>query len=128
MSPASPTIDILSAGALIREMRRLLSSPSSWTRQAYARDSAGKEVAYNSPLACRYCFTGAYLRSLGNLQIFPSERDHFHEAYSRFSFSLNCPGGVSAYQDRHDFATLQRLIASFASQLEAYSSPSPANP
>ena len=48
-----------------RTVRELLSKPTSWTKNAYARDQHGKPVRPNDPSATSWCLEGAISRVYG---------------------------------------------------------------
>lgn len=49
----------------------LLSDPSNWTTNAYARNKDNQQVQSTSPEACKWCLLGAIIKcySIHNLQI-----------------------------------------------------------
>jgi hypothetical protein len=53
LKPPPTVLDVL------RQTRELLSSPSRWTKETFARDARGNEVSEVDPSACRWCLIGA---------------------------------------------------------------------
>lgn len=70
---------------VVKRAKKLISSPSTWTRNTLARDSRGKEVFVNSSSACRFCALGAVKNSA---YVLFSKETTYWEKYEGLALSL----------------------------------------
>jgi hypothetical protein len=54
---------VAEAFALVARASQLIETPSRWTREHWALDARGREVALTSPAAVRFCLVGAVYRA-----------------------------------------------------------------
>jgi hypothetical protein len=90
-------IDHDQATSIFKTAQNFLGHGENWTVGAYARNSEGKPVDFDSPSAVSFDTYGAILRAVSCSSLYPSERVYFFMVLSEVSFAL---GGITKVQDQ----------------------------
>jgi hypothetical protein len=106
----TPTLNIL------RDARTLLDSHEKWTKGAFARDSDGRAVCYDSVSACCWCLEGAvaYAEGVG-------VRTHTNSALYELSRDLPARESIYTFNDQSSrtHAEVLALLDTTIARLEA---------
>lgn len=93
------------------KIKELLTDESKWTRGISARNSIGKPIAFDSPLATCWCLIGAYIKC------YPGEVDltNPNSVYQKLIKAVKTKTpfiGISVFNDHPQttFADIRKLI------------------
>lgn len=104
------------APQILKAVRALIESPDRWTRDAFARDRAGKRIDPRKPFATCFCIIGAWRRAARHAPA--HERVSALRALERATPNLLMPETYNDTAEHRDvLALLDRAIASMEASL-----------
>lgn len=101
---------------ILKDARKLISTPDKWTRGTYARDDGNAKVDVHSPQAVRFCAVGALRRASFNLHDFG---DHSRAKDILTNITVKrAKTGIVGYNDSSSYAEVLSLFDDAIAQTE----------